>query len=450
MIVLSASTGSSFYSEKTDYDGIVCSCLASVDTCIDELRFVTDFCYHRAWTQAVRISDNFGNASAYPRWSEYDAPSPGVIVNVVTEQDVAVTTQYCLRESIPFLAQNGAHGWASTFNLTQDGILINLHGLNSVTFNDNKIQVTIGGGALISDVITAASANGALGAILGGSYGNLMGLYGFGVDNVDDDSDLFWAFRGAGANFGIVTSATMKSYPVAPSGQLAWYGELIYTADKVEAVVQAIDRLTLTPNMNIFLYFLTSGAPDYTPLFVITPFYYGTEADGREAFASILQLGPSNDTTSEGNYTNWNDGAAGFCTKGGYKPAYTVGLTRMVASAWKDVWDEYVTWVSQNGTGDSIVLMEAYSLFTARSVAANSSSYPWRDVVNFNAVPIPWYYEESLQSAALAWGEKYINFAHGDESLPIIYGDSHDRLRRIKAEADPANVFDQYFDIGGD
>lgn len=72
---------------------------------------------------------------------------------------------------------------------------------------------------------------GTLGAGLGGVYGNLLGLHGFSVDNIlslsvvlangslvtateESDGDLFWALRGAGPNFGVVTSVVMKSFPV--------------------------------------------------------------------------------------------------------------------------------------------------------------------------------------------------------------------------------------------
>ncbi len=75
-------------------------------------------------------------------------------------------------------------------------MLIDMRGLNMVTFNAQKIQATVQDGALISDVIAAAYAKniqvttgncscvGTLRAILGGGYGNLMGLHGFGVDNL--------------------------------------------------------------------------------------------------------------------------------------------------------------------------------------------------------------------------------------------------------------------------
>jgi FAD/FMN-containing dehydrogenase len=141
---------------------------------------------------------------------------------------------------IPFLAQNGGIGWATTFKMKNDGVIINLVGLNQITFNADKTQVTIGGGASINTTIQAADTAGALiltgncncvgalGAYLGGGYGNLMGLKGFGVDQIisvrlvtaegklhtvsaSSDPDLFWAIRGAGPNFGIVTSAVVKS-----------------------------------------------------------------------------------------------------------------------------------------------------------------------------------------------------------------------------------------------
>lgn len=82
------------------------------------------------------------------------------------------------------------------FGLKQNGIIINLRGIKNVTFNVQKTEATVQGVALISDVITAAYANnaqvltgncncvGTLGAALDGDYGNLMGLYGFAVNNI--------------------------------------------------------------------------------------------------------------------------------------------------------------------------------------------------------------------------------------------------------------------------
>ena len=315
-----------------------------------------------------------------------------------------------------------------------NGLLINLGALNGVTFNANKTEATVQGGALINDTIAAAYANGVqvqtgncnrvgtLGTILGGGYGNLLGLHGFGVDNLislnvvtasgsmmtitPKDTELWWAFRGAGPNFGIVTSAVMKSFPVQDDQLKAWLGPLTFTEDKIEPLVQAIDNLVLEPEMNIFLYYLTSRAPDYTPMIVSTLFYYGNETAGKAAFASIYDVGPSSDGTVTLEYNHWNDGSAGSCVKGGRKPSYGAAFTHMVPSTWGAVWDEFVAFVKTPGTGDSQILLEAYSLFKARSLPDNSSSFPFRSTVNFNAVAIPWYSNSSLDRAAEAFGSK--------------------------------------------
>ena len=58
---------------------------------------------------------------------------------------------------------------------------------------------------------------------------------------VDQDSDLWWAMKGAGHNFGIVTSVTSKVYDV-PYGSMWSYASFIFTHDKVEALYEAINR----------------------------------------------------------------------------------------------------------------------------------------------------------------------------------------------------------------
>src|SRR3954468_8264350 len=104
--------------------------------------------------------------------------------------------RYCNQEDITFLAQNGGNAWATTFDIGPNDVVINLGGLKEISFSADKTQVTFQGGTSISELVEAANQNGvhvptgncdcvgALGAILGGGYGRLMGLYGFGVDNL--------------------------------------------------------------------------------------------------------------------------------------------------------------------------------------------------------------------------------------------------------------------------
>jgi FAD/FMN-containing dehydrogenase len=329
------------------------------------------------------------------------------------------------------LAQNGGHGFNDAFHLGQNGVLINLRALNGIFFNAARTEAVVQGGALISEVIDAAWVNnaqlltgncncvGTLGAALGGGYGNLMGLYGLSIDNIlalntvladgrlvtvtPRDADLWWALRGAGPNFGIVTSAVYKSYPVPQAQNKAWRGGLLFTDDKVEAVTQAIEELKLEPKMSLLLLFVTSGPPESAPLIIVQVFYYGSAVEGKKAFASVYAIGPYADTTAETPYNRWNAPSDVFCLKGERKPSYGVGFSRMVPATMHFIWNQYTAFVKHSGTGNSAILVEAYPLEKAQSLGSASSSFPGRDI-RFNGIAIAWYPGRSLDQAAEAFG----------------------------------------------
>jgi hypothetical protein len=426
------------------------------------------------------------------RWSSKSAPQPLLVVNAETESDVAATVKYCAAKGIRFVAQNGGSGWAQSFDLGEDGILINLRKLNKVTFNEGKTEATIGGGSSVRDVITSAyeastlvltgncNGVGVLGALLGGGYGNLLGLKGFVVDSIfslrvvladgelrdvtaESDPDLFWAMRGAGPNFGIATSAVVKAYPATEEDMTAWVGGLIFTPDKLEQVVQAVRDIAIRPEMNIFMYFISSGPPNNDPVILVATFLHrGTPEEGRAAYSKFYDIGPIVDTTAVTRYDDWNTGADAFCTPGARKPAYGVGFDKMIPSVWREVWDEYVRFQKRPTAENSIVLVEAYPLGTARSIDPASAAFPHRNV-DINAAIIPWYDDESLDTEAVATAKKirgiiqggsnllqsacYVNFGSGDESLETIYGKSLPRLQELKKRYDPNNVFNQWFNL---
>ena len=314
-------------------------------------------------------------------------------------------------------------------------MVINLRGIRQITFNGAKDQVTLQGGAIVSEVVAAAYANnarvltgncdciGALGAVLGGGYGRLMGLYGLGVDNllsvnivtsygvaIEVDArndDLWWALRGAGPNFGIVTSAKMKAYPIAMVDNTAWLGPLLFTDDKIESLVQAINDLVLKPQMALFMFYATFGPPAFQPTVIAIPFYLGTEVEGKAAFASIYAVGPIADQTSVIPYNQWNAGSASFCVKGDRKPTYGAGFSKMDPRTWRAIWNEYTAFLTANpGTGNTTVLLEAYSLDKAKSLPDSSASFPLRSSPRFQGVAIPWYADSTLDVAAETFGSK--------------------------------------------
>lgn len=345
---------------------------------------------------------------------------------------------------LKFLAQNGGNGWAKTFTIDKKDVLINLRALNSVDLSDDKKSIAVGGGALVADVIKVAAAAGvqvqvgncncigALGATLGGGYGHLAGQYGLAVDNLlsvnmvtgrgklitvtPEEKDLWWAIRGAGPNFGIVTSAIMKAHPVANT--TAWLGPLIFTPEKIEVLVQAMNDLTLTPRMSLFLFFGTSGPPSFTPSVFVLPYYGGSAAEGKAAFSSIYALGPVIDQTAEVPYDRVNSGSDIFCTKGGRKPTYSAGLATAEPRILRETWNEYLKFLENPGTGNSLILLEGYPVEGPIANSDSAAASPLRSV-KFHAIAITWYNDTSLDPVAEAFGSKVRDMWYASNGLGV-------------------------------
>ncbi|KAH6629404.1 FAD binding domain-containing protein [Boeremia exigua] len=427
------------------------------------------------------------------RWSDFNAPLPSVVVNVTSEDDVAATVKYCTKGNIPFLAQNGGVAWANIFDLGQTGVLINLAGLNTVTVSDDKKSATIGGGASIGETIAAADAAdalvltgncncvGSVSAYLGGGYGNLMGDVGFGVDNIislrvvtadgsirtiskTSDADLFWAFRGAGPNFGVVISATVKASPATATDRTAWINNLFFPASKLPEIAQTIEDLPLAPEQRVYLVLTSGGPPLNEPSVLVTGFMRkANEATGRAAFKPLYDLQPASESGAVTPYANWNDANINFCVRGGRKPSFSTTITSMKPDVWPQIWDAYTAFQAKGP--NTAVLIERYNLTAAKAQldGATALNPALRQPAFAQAIVIPWYDDAGLDDEALAFGRgvrdlwsdaadatqnpTYANFAHGDESLEAIYGTSLPRLRKVKKTWDPKGVFGQWFPI---
>lgn len=308
-----------------------------------------------------------------------------------------------------------------------------------------------------------------------------MGEVGFGVDNIismrvvlasgetvtvskTSNPDLFWAMRGAGPNFGIVISVTIKSQPATAEDRTAWINNLFYTPDKIAQVAQAMQDLPLTSEQRIYLVLTSSGPPLNEPSILITGFLRkGTEEEGRKAFAPFYELGPTSNSSAVTQYLDWNDSNDGFCAREDRKPAYSTTINNMQAQKWPEIWDLYKTFQAKGP--NSAVLIERYNLTKARAAPSGSAAMneKLRTEAFAQAIVIPWYTDATMDGEATTFAEKvralwsytadpksnpsYINFAHGDETPEAIYGSSLARLKQLKKKYDPAGAFSQWFTI---
>jgi FAD/FMN-containing dehydrogenase len=186
-------------------------------------------------------------AQVQQRWTDINTPSYNLgAIKPATEHDVQAIVKIAGAHDMPFFVVGGGHGISnySTFS----GLAIDLGAFKSVSFSDDNSHLTIGGSVKIEQLLKplhdagrelalgSCACVGVVGATLGGGIGGLQGKHGLLLDALESvrivtadgelveasatkHQDLFWGLRGAGSNFGIVTSATYKLPEISNGGQ---------------------------------------------------------------------------------------------------------------------------------------------------------------------------------------------------------------------------------------
>jgi len=177
-------------------------------------------------------------------WNGSISKRPAVVVRAATPEDVVAALAFAQETGLEISVRGGGHGYAGNA-LTDGGLTIDLGPMNAVDVLPLDKRAVVGGGASWADFDGAAQEHGLAapggfishtgvgGLTLGGGLGWLGRLAGLSIDNLleaqvvtadgrilraaaDENTDLFWAIRGGGGNFGVVTSFTFRLVPVGP------------------------------------------------------------------------------------------------------------------------------------------------------------------------------------------------------------------------------------------
>ncbi|KAL8990020.1 MAG: hypothetical protein Q9169_008228, partial [Polycauliona sp. 2 TL-2023] len=263
--------------------------------------------------------------------------------------------------------------------------------------------------------------------------------------------DLFWAMRGAGQNFGIVTKFRYKIFDY-PKGPNIFHATYHFTEGKLEILFEHLNRL------------LDHGSLPVDPVFVYHLYYFGTPEEAFPYTQQILDLGPifiSNATFpyKEVSHRSFQASvgdptcAAGISTKSRFPvglKTYNVSTNRKIYN----LFEEMITTTPALATG--FVQFEAFPTQAVKAVDPASTAYAHRhdDILVHET---KWYNSSAANAAAaIKYGRKarqlfvegahpmrlnaYSNYANGDETLEEIYGYEPwrlEKLRRLKREWDP-------------
>ncbi|NLT06687.1 MAG: FAD-binding oxidoreductase [Solirubrobacterales bacterium] len=273
---------------------------------------------------AVHAPGDDGYDAARQSWNLAVDQHPAAVVEVASPEDVAAALAFALGNGLRVAPQRTGHG-AGPVGPLGEALLLRTGGLGGVEVDPAARRARIGAGVLWGEVAEAAGRHelsvlhgssptvGVVGFLLGGGIGWQTRAQGLACNSVtavelvtpagervrataESEPDLFWALRGGGAGFGVVTAVEIELFPLAEAyaGMIAWPAERgpevldayrEWIAGLPETVTSAVRYLTLPPLPEI---------PEplrAVPLIDVTAAFAGGEAEGAELLAPLRALG---------------------------------------------------------------------------------------------------------------------------------------------------------------
>jgi FAD/FMN-containing dehydrogenase len=273
----------------------------------------------------VIAPDHDGYDDARAVWNGNVDRHPRVIARCGGTADVAAAVHFARDRDLEIAVRGGGHNVAGTA-VCDDGIMIDLSAMRAVTVDRAQRTARVQGGALWGDVDHETqthglattggivSHTGVAGVSLGGGIGWLMRKHGLTVDNLmdadvvtaegdiirtsaDEHPDLFWALRGGGGNFGVVSSFRFKLHPVGPSlmaGPVFWaaedtvdvlrfYREFVSDAPDELGTVVRLGTIPPLPAVREDLHF--------RPTIEVASCYAGPVGDGEQILRELREFG---------------------------------------------------------------------------------------------------------------------------------------------------------------
>ncbi|TLP79154.1 FAD-binding oxidoreductase [Maribacter sp. ACAM166] len=407
---------------------------------------------------------------------------PGAFAMCTNIEDVKTSIDFGRNNNLLVSIRGGGHNGGG-LGLCDGGLVIDLSGVNSIAVDAKTNTVKVGGGCIWADVDKAThefglaipsgmvSTTGVGGLTLGGGVGYLARKYGLTIDNLlgaemvladgaivtvneNEHSDLFWAIRGGGGNFGVVTEFIFQAHSL----KTVYGGPTLWPIEQVEEIMEWFDGFIRTASEDINGFIATMIIPEspfpahlHNKKFCgIVWCYVGDMDKAEKAFAPILAMKPMFSHVGEIPYPTIQTMFDGLLPTGlqwYWRADFFNTLTPEITTQHLKYGSQIPTPLSQ---------MHLYPISGAASrVGATDTPWAYRDAdycgVYIGVDPDPknaakitkWckdYYEALHPYSA---GGAYSNFLmdEGQERVQASYKQNYTRLASIKHQYDPTNFF---------
>ena len=433
----------------------------------------------------VLTPDSEGYDAARLVWNRAIDRYPALIMRCTSTRDVQLALARAREAGLPVAVRGGGHSMAG-LSTCDDGMVIDLSPMKAVTVDPVRRTAVAQPGLVWRELDRATqqhglatpggevSDTGIAGLTLGGGIGWLSRGAGLACDNLrgvtlvtadgevvradaEENSDLFWAVRGAGANFGIVTEL---EYDLVPAGPIVYGGETIHPGFRdVDALRFLLDLAPTVPDRARVMAALVTAPPEPfvpveaqgKPVCVLVGAHCGDLEEGREVLAPMRSFGPPVvDTMREMPYVE---------LQATVDKTIPPGRRAYVKSDFLGPLDETALAVlaehhARTTSPYNQILLHQMGGAIAR-VPADATAFPNRDAEWMVTIAGMWVDPDDSGDAHVAWARglwealrpwshgTYVNHLgdEGEQRVREAYGDAYARLAALKQQWDPHNVF---------
>ena len=418
-------------------------------------------------------------------WNAMIDRHPAAIVRVAQSEDVQRTIGFARENKLELTIRGAGHNIAGNA-ISENGIMIDLSTLKNVRVDAKKNRAYVDPGATLGDFDAAVqshtlatpvginSTTGIAGLTLGGGFGWLTRKYGFTIDNLisadvitadgnkrqvneKENADLFWAIRGGGGNFGVVTQFEFGLHSVGPE---ILAGLLVFPFDQAKQILNSYREFMKSAPEDLNVWVVMRKAPPlpFLPesvhgqeVVVLAAFYTGEFSAGQKLIDNLRKFG------------NLHGEHVGPVPYVAWQQAFDPLLTPGARNYWKShnfielsdgVFNTMIEYTGKLPSPQCEIFLACIS-GAANRLDPEATAYRYRDakfIMNVHSrwetaaddqKCITWARDFFKASKPFASAGAYVNFMTEDEGdrVSSVYGPNYQRLAEIKKKYDPDNVF---------
>jgi FAD/FMN-containing dehydrogenase len=433
----------------------------------------------------VLLAGEPGYDEARRIWNAMIDRRPAVIVQCADAEDVAHAIQFARDEGLEISIRGGGHNIAG-YAVCDNGVMIDLSQMKTVQVDAKARRAYVQPGATLHDFDQATQAHGLAtplginsttgiaGLTLGGGFGWLTRQHGLTIDNLvsadlitagqkkvraseQSNPDLFWAIRGGGGNFGVVTQFEFELHPVGPE---VLAGLIVYPLFEAKSVLEQYRAFAEVAPPDLTAWVVLRKAPPlpFLPASVhgqeaaiLAVFYSGDIAQGTQLLRPLLRFGNAlGELIGPQPYVQWQQAFDPLLTPGARNYWKSHNFTQLADGAL----DTMIAYAG-NMPSPQCEIFVGHLAGAANRIPAGATAYGGRSarfVMNVHGrwddaaqdeECIAWSRAFFKAAAPYASAGAYVNFMTEEESerVAAAYGPNYARLLEIKKRYDPENIF---------